>query len=453
MPSFGRQHVHPSGQTGHRQGLVEPALVILLVWMSLELVRPSFTSRLPMLISLASLALWIPRKEKQLGRTGHWWFVMLAGMGLMIPFAINNYASFYGTQLVATLFLTHCLPVQSLLRESRDVRAWVLVFLGITVYIGAWAATHGGYGPAGAAGAQDENYVSALMTMAVPFVYFQLLNEKRFVWRVLLTAALVIFVAAIALADNASRGAFLALCCVGVYIVLRSPRKQFAVGILGVIGIALLVTAGPAFWAEIGTTAEFEEGTGDLRLRAWKGGFRMWLAHPILGVGPGNFTWQLGNYETALEVQELGRSLGGAMVAHSMWVELLADLGLVGVVATFALGWGAWSNLETSSREAARLAKLHPGVPVFAELQSMSYAVQCALLAIAVNGLVLSLLYFAHFWILVAVGNAMPYVVARTAGTHAGGGGAKRMNTGRGPPATARGRDPKHLVRARRSET
>ncbi len=394
-------------------GPIEGALILLLIWMFFELVRPPQAFRLPILISLVSVFLWMQRGQKQLGRAGTWWFVLLADMAIMIPFAANNFSVYFQTRLMAVLFLTHCLPLQSVLRRPRHVRMWVVTFLGIATYIGIWAVFHGGYGPAGAAGAQDENYVAALMTMALPFAYFLLLTQERWIPRLLLLSCILVFIAAIALAANPSRGGFLALCTVGAYVIFRSPRRGLAVGVLSLAALALALIAGPSFWAEIQNTTDVStDSTGGLRLRAWTAGLNMWFHHPIFGVGAGNFPWQLGAFESAGSVQELGRSLGG-MAAHSMWVELLADLGLVGVVSFLALLWSAWSGAERVIRKAGRLARWSSVRSDLLQLRAVAFAVQGAILAASVSGIFLSILYYAHIWILFAVGNALPFVLAR----------------------------------------
>lgn len=373
--------------------------------------------KVPLLISIISFGLWIQRDEKQLGNTGRFWFTMLAGMLIMIPFAVNNFAAYDYTRAQMISVLTIYLPLQSLLRNVKDVRAWVYTFLAVSTYVGIWATMTGGY----ARGGQDENYAAAIMCMALPFSYFAFTYDHRKTPRILYMASIMIFVAAMALANNASRGGFLALCCVGAYIILRSPRKHIALGLLGLASVALLVVAGPSFWAEIQTTSDFETGTGDLRLRAWQGGFRMFLAYPVFGVGAGNFSWQLGNFETAAQVASLGRSMGGAMVAHSMWVEGLSEVGLVGMFCTFALCWHAWTNLEKVQKQAGSLSRMHPHVHEFVELRGIAFAVQASMLGVGVNGLFLSLFYYPHMWLLIVVANALPYALADLLRRHPSG--------------------------------
>lgn len=394
-------------------------LILLLVWMGYEFGRPDprLIFKVPLLISLISFGLWIQRPEKQFGKTGHLWFVMLGGMLIMVPFAINNFAAYDFTRSQMIAVLTIYLPLQSLLRTVKDVRAWVYTFLVVITYVGIWATMTGGY----ARGGQDENYAAALMCMALPFSYFAFTYDQRKTPRILYMSSIVIFVAAMALANNASRGGFLALCSVGAYIIVRSPRKHIALGLLGVASVALLVVAGPSFWAEIQTTSDFETGTGDLRLRAWQGGVRMFLAYPIFGVGPGNFSWQLGNFETAAQVASLGRSMGGAMVAHSMWVEGLSEVGLVGMGCTLALCWHAWKSLERVQNQARNLSRIHPRVHEFVELRGIAFAVQGSMVGVAVNGLFLSLFYYPHMWLLIVVANALPYVLADLMRRHSSG--------------------------------
>lgn len=421
-----------------RGGIVEDTslgvpLILLLVWLAYEFGRPpaQLIFKVPLLISIVSVGLWLRRSDKQLGATGNWWFAMLAGMLIMVPLSLNNFSAYGLTRGMFILFLSICLPLQSLVKNLGHARAWAYTFLAVATYVGIWATMNAGY----ARGGQDENYAAALMGMALPFAYFSLASSKRAVVKLVFGSMIVIFIAAMALAGNASRGGFLALCCLGAYIVIRSPRKNVAIGALGLAAVALLVVAGPSFWAEIQTTGEFETGTGDLRLRAWKGGVRMFFAYPLLGVGPGNFSWQLGNFESAAEVMSLGRSMAGAMVAHSTWVELMAELGLFGMLCTFMLGKGAWMNLEHVQKRAERLSHGRPDGHAFVELRGLALATQGGLLALSVNGIFLSLLYYPHIWLLIAFANALPFVLADLERRQAPG-----MGVPSAAPAPGRGR-------------
>ena len=258
-----------------------------LVWLVLEFARPPVPLKAALAISLISFVGWLLRPHKQWGVQSWWFIALLAVIAVGIPLAPNTYSAFSATRTIAVLFFCACLPLQSVLTSVERVRLVIYTFLGISLYVGGWAAFHGGMGPAGGSGSQDENYVDALMGMAIPFAYFPLFVEKRRIVKLLLAASLVVFVAAIALGGNPSRGGFIGLCAVALYCLARSHRKLLGVGLFAVLVISLLLLAGPGFWAEIRTTTDTTTGTADLRLEIWKAGLRMWQANPLLGVGEG----------------------------------------------------------------------------------------------------------------------------------------------------------------------
>jgi O-antigen ligase len=407
-------------QTTRAEQLVDERLgapfILLLVWLFFEFGRPTHPFGIPLLISLALFFTWITGREKQWSRQSPWWLALLAVMVLGTTVAPNTYAAFWTTKNMAVLFLCICLPLQAQVTSTRKVRLWAYTFLAVSTYVGGWAALHAGYGPAGARGSQDENYVAALMGMAMPFAYFSLFIEKRLVVRILLVVSMVIFVAAIALGENPSRGGFLGLCAVAAYCISRSPRKLLAFGLLLVIGLAFLVIAGPSFWKEIRTSTDYQTGTGDLRLEFWKAGMRMWEANPVLGVGAGNFRWVIGDYQSAEQMTKLGHNLSGSVVAHSLPVEVLAELGCAGAICTAVLVWLTWVDLGRIRHD---LAQRDPSAMSRDELTQLSCyadAIRGAILAILVNGVFLSLTYFSHLWLLLAFGSALPFVYSRLRG-------------------------------------
>lgn len=389
-------------------GKIGALLLLLLVWLFFELGRPAHPFGIPLVISVVSLVAWIFTRQKQWGRQTPMWLVLLAVMGLGIGFAPNTYAAFMATRNMGVLFICICLPLQAHVNSVRRVRVWIYGFLVIAAYVGGWAAFHGGFGPGGA-GNYDENYVATLMGMAVGIAYFSFLAEKRLAVKALLIVAMVTFVAAMANAQDPSRGGFIALCVVGIYCVGRSPRKAMGFGLLALLGLALLAIAGPAYWAEIDTSTDYKDGTGDIRLEVWKCGLRMWKAHPFFGVGAGNFTWVIGDYQSPEQFAKFGHSLGGAIVAHSMFVEMLAELGSVGAIALIVLLWYTWTDLR-SVRDAASASVAKDDI---AQIRLYADGMRAGLLAVLVNGIFLSIFYYSYVWLLLAVGSAFPFIMRR----------------------------------------
>lgn len=396
--------------TAGREKMGAP-LALGLFWLLFEFGRPPTPPGIPLLIAAVLFLTWVGKRDKQLGPQTPWWFVLLGVAAISIPIAPNWYSAFFATRLLGTLILGVCLPLQSLMTSVTKVRWWVLAFLAVTFYVGAWGATHRGFGPSGSAGAQDENYVAALMCMGVALAYFSLIVEKNRLLKLGLIVAITIFVAAIAVGENPSRGGFLGLIAVGAYCWWRSPKKMLGLGVVAVAGLALIAFAGPAFWAEIETSGDYETGTGDVRLELWKMGLKMWVTHPLIGIGAGNYRWVVGDYQSAEQMVKFHRNLSGTMVPHSLPIELLSEFGTIGFLAAAILVWYTWKAL-------GKLYYKRPpaGAPVDQELFRLSCyadAIRAAILAVVVNGLFLSLLYFGHLWVTLAVGSALPFIHRR----------------------------------------
>lgn len=383
--------------------------ILSLVWILFDIGRPPTPSGIPLLISVAMLVHWLGLKDKQWAKQSNWWFALLGVVAISLPIAPNSYAVYFATRFFGTLILMVCLPLQALVNTVKRARAWTLAMVAVAFYVGGWAVSHGGYGPSAANG-QDENYVATLMAMGVALGYFAIFAETKLWIKVALTGSMVIFVGAMAVANNASRGGFLGLIAVALYCLWRSPKKLMGITVLAVGGLALALLAGDAFWKEIDSTTDYEEGTSDMRIEIWKAGLRMWQFNPVLGVGAGNFRWVIGDYQTEAQMEKFGRSLGGSIIAHSTWVELIAELGSAGAIVVLVLLVSTWRGLGRIR------VKKRPGEQIHPDLVRLScYAdgIRAAIIAVVVSGAFLSLLYYSHLWVLLAVGSALPFVHAK----------------------------------------
>lgn len=383
----------------------------LVIWTLFEFGRPPTPPMGPLLLAGLLGGWWLLQRQKVLSARDLLYAVFLLDVAAGALAARNSYSAFVSARLMLTVMVGICLPMQTVLSTVTSIRVWVVAFAATAAYVGAWAATHGGYGPAGTDG-HDENYVAALLGMGAGMAYFSVFAERRRALKMMLALFLVTYMAGIAMAGNPSRGGFLAMCTVALYALYRSPRKLVGVGLLVVGAIVLLLVAGDAFWKEIGSSTDYSSGTGDVRLEIWQAGLRMWRANPFLGVGAGNFKWVIGDYQTAEQFLKFGRSLGGSIIAHSMHVELVSELGTVGAVATYGLVLTTWRSLGRVTVPSYRRA-LGRVPEELLRLSCYADAIRAAILAVLVNGVFLSLLYYSHLWVMIAAGAAVATVHQR----------------------------------------
>jgi O-antigen ligase len=378
---------------------------LLLVWLWLEYGRPEDPLKIPFIISAVLLVGWIVNKDKRWSRQSSLLAAFLAVMAVGVPLAANSYSAFWSLYSMATILVCICLPLPSLVTSVRKVRVWIYTFVAVALYVGLWALFHGGYGPSGAGGAQDENYVAAMMGMAVSLAYFSIFAAKTRLGKVVLAGSILVFLAGTVAGRDVSRGGFLGHCAVFLYCLVRSPRKWVGVVLIALIAALVVPFVGSDYWDEIRSIGDVNVGTSDLRLEIWQIGLRMWRAHPIFGVGAGNFRWMVGAYQSPAQLEKYGRDLGGSIIAHSLFVELLAELGIAGalvllflLVRTFKdlrqVVWGGRPRAGGTSGDALAL-------------RCYADAVTGAIIACVVNGAFLSLLYYSYLWLFVMLGSAI----------------------------------------------
>ena len=264
--------------------------------------------------------------------------VSLLATWVVIIFVSNAVHGYFGdgwTETVvyfkqALVFLLFWAAVDSQAKLRGVV--WALMILSaVLAYQGIWMYQHG-VGWAGQemywgdrirwVGLWDgANVLSLLFVMAFPFVLETVLAPRGALSRVvgLVVGALILM----ALFLAASRGAWLAS---GVVLLLyfreRAGKLGVAVGVLAVLG---LLAYAPARLTE---GDERDQSSWDLRLYMWSQGVGMVRYQPALGVGKGQFA-----------------SVTGRKVAHNVFVENMAETGLIGLFVFLALIYYSFRSL------------------------------------------------------------------------------------------------------------
>jgi O-antigen ligase len=165
----------------------------------------------------------------------------------------------------------------------------------------------------------------------------------------------LIVIAALCLLCNLltlSRGGLVALGVALVAAVIFGGRWRALAAVTGVI-VALSVVG---FFAFVATPAQTErvtnvqEGGGSGRTDLWTVGWRMVVAHPVRGVGAGNFQSESIHY--LIEPGALHRTdliLGTQHVAHNTYLQVLSEMGIVALVPfMLILVFSLWCLLQAA---------------------------------------------------------------------------------------------------------
>lgn len=310
--------------------------------------------RLPMLVSLIAIAVWIPSISQGWSRATKLVAIFLlieAARGIigmyMDPSDVivrNDFWQFQTWKDLATKICSITFPLVVFMRSGRNLGAvfrWSTLIGG---FLGFWAMTHSGRGPGGYLG--DENDICLVLVMFLPFAVIGIGLARSFLFKLLSVGSGLLIFAGIVATD--SRGGFLGLVGVVVYIFLRSRNKAKMI-MLGIVCCLFVLPFVPdEYWKEMSTIhsdVEQETGTIQARKEMWKVATRIWLdpRNFVFGVGLSNTPYWFKDYEDADQTLK-GRSFSGRVV-HSLYFQLLPELGLMGIILIGgAVGFSIYGN-------------------------------------------------------------------------------------------------------------
>jgi O-antigen ligase len=304
-------------------------------------------------------------------------------------------------QLVALIFVTY-----SAVRTPKDLLILVWAFLLGAAVTSVYALANGTLrGGRLTGGIFNPNTLAAEIVVAIVMATFLLIATRRGFLRLLLLAFVSVF--AVAFVQTQSRSGILALAAAFAFaLVVGGPlrgRLTATVLIAASIGLAYYVYAAPLQLRERVTS--IVTGTSQaspLREDTWHIALQMTRAHPVHGVGLGNFPALESQYFTSnLNIVQVGSLRRFQLVVHNTYLEILAELGIVGLtlfVAVLAMTIGrvvamlAQPAREGGTRLLARaIAAATVGVMMSQVFNSGEYSKQLwVLLGMAVAAVALS---------------------------------------------------------------
>ena len=287
---------------------------------------------------------------------------------------------------------------------SREVPVRVIVWAAV-----AGAAVAGGGAlwsflvdgdPRATGPLEDPNDLAYVLVSAVPLLIALFARRTRPERTTTLprpAAALIgllVLVLVLGAAVTVSRGGFIALTVTLVWLGLRRAIPGRVLAAAGAAVVLAAVVVAVAFPVLVGTALTQKDQVGganvDDRALRWQVAATMLPEHPVLGVGPGGFR---SNYLGTSHNAELAEQ---TPVAHNMYVEVAAELGLVGLAGFAAMiGVGLWA-----SERAVRAARDGPE-------RLLPLGVQGSLIAVCVASAFLSEQYYMPLWAMVAAACAL----------------------------------------------
>jgi O-antigen ligase len=366
--------------------------------------------QLPMLALFAALVFFASTKQpvrrvsliKQ-QPTSRLMIMLMIIMIIGVPFSLWRGHS-------ATFVLKSFLPnalffvlVAASIRSIRDIEWYALMNLYGALVFATVVSVFFSVGSDGRLGNlifYDANDFALVMDCTVPFaVYFLGKGHKKSHRRVAIAALAMILTAIV---KSGSRGGFIGLIAVALYVLLRYRAIPSRVRLMvTVAGVALFLGFGSdKYWTMMSTilhpTADYNYTDSEGRIEVWKRGLGYMLHSPIVGVGVAAYPIAEGGSDLALSQAAEGRGFKWS-VAHNSFLETGAELGIPGLIVFIAM-------LSVTGSTLTRISPRGRFAPWISRREmALAQMLIGALIAFAVAGVFVSAENFAYLYFLLAL--------------------------------------------------
>lgn len=208
----------------------------------------------------------------------------------------------------------------------------------------------------------DDLKLGPLLPALSPLLLWPLLGARRWLLALVWIAVLVVVLLA------GSRAGWVSYAWVSALLAWRlagGSRRLFALWLglallCGALAGAIGYQASDSFRARVDRTLAFGEGQADValagRVPIWQTASRMALAHPVNGVGVRGFRHAYPAYATPGDPWVDPVAGTGAAHAHQLFLELLTETGLAGLLLWLGAAWVLWRESRRGAADAATQA-------------------------------------------------------------------------------------------------
>lgn len=254
----------------------------------------------------------------------------------------------------------------------------------------------------------EVNRYAQTMLMLVPLALFRFWGERSRLLRILSAVAVVLI--ALGMALTFSRGAVIGLFIMLVIVTFMRYIKVTQLIMILLVSFLVLqlvpqfgqrLTSLELFTTVLSGDVNFNvaEADGSTRSRLTEMGAAMlvYVDHPIVGVGPGNFRFYYQEYAERVGI----RVLNANREAHSLLPGMAAEYGTLGLLSYGAILYVIGRGLMRARKKYRRS---HPDVA------NMATALLLAIITYLTTGLFLHLAYIRFFWVIMALAGALVHL-------------------------------------------
>lgn len=344
------------------------------------------------------------------------WFAVHATLALWLGYAGNPHSERYYEFLIKGLLFVLVMPF--FVRERVHFHVmFVVITLGLGIHgvlnglkTIASAGGHLMEGPVGTI-LEDRNHLSTALAMALPlFLYLYTYAASRLLRFGYLGAFCVMV---LAILGGGSRGGFVALSVVGMWLILTTRRKGLALFLVVAAVGGFFAFAPESIMERMSTIKAADEDSSFMgRVFAWRVSSAIALANPVFGGGIHAVQVQA-IWDSFKESANLLGFLNlpvptfRAKAAHSIYFEVMGDQGFVGLGLFMCILLRALWNRQAIKRITARLGASYQWA------RDMADMLMLAVLAYMVGGATVSVAYFEVIYMLVMLTELLRLHVTR----------------------------------------
>jgi len=321
------------------------------------------------------------------------WLIWLIWMSITTYTAIDPSHSVWEwerTMKIQVLVLITLLTINDV--KKLNALVWVIVvsigFYGVKG--GMFTLLTGGnylvWGPADTHIAGN-NEIAFALVMIFPLMYYLYSTTKNKKIRLILLACMLLVT--VSVIGSYSRGAFLSISAMGFLLFLRSKKKLLIGSVIVILAVSLLSFI-PDKWSErMGTIQTYDEDASAMgRINSWYFAANLANEYPIVGGGFDTFSKDL--FQIYAPVPHDHHD------AHSIYFEVLAEHGYVGLLIFLLLG-------IVTLKIGSSTIRTTKGIPELQWAYILASMVQASMIGYAVGGAFLGLAYFDLYYHLIAM--------------------------------------------------
>jgi len=243
------------------------------------------------------------------------------------------------------------------------------------------------------------NLWGQILVAVSTLLIFRIIHEKHSFIK--LAALFMLGIILYVVLNTYSRGAYLVLA-IDVVLILFVFEKRFnpLIAFAGLTILILLIPFLPASYRDrFFTLSVFTAENGIYQDTSFRGrtsemltGLTMFASHPILGVGAGNYPTNYQHYAQLIGIEFRAQ----ARDPHSLYVQLLAETGILGTIAFLGMVFFLIRALNRACRNIELSPHLHDWLPWIS-------SIRLAIISYLLTSIFLHNAYIRYFWILVAM--------------------------------------------------